>query len=416
MTIAQSTGFDGIRRALGNPNFGVYSAGNAISTIGTWMQRVGVGWLAWELTQSPAWLGILAFANLIPSVFVGPLAGVIADRANRLRVVTVSIGLATLQAAALFALILGGSITIEILLVAVLFHGVVVGFAQPSRKALVVSLVPRGDLPTAVAINSIIFNLARFIGPAIAGVLIVTGGAATVFAVNACSFLAFLIALSRIRIEPEGQFLDRTGAGSIVDQMVAGIRYIAAHPGIGPMFMVYLAISFCARPLVELLPGFAAQTFGRGAETLAMLTSAMGLGAIVAGLSLARRGNAKGLTRMTFYGVTGLILSIPAFAATSQVWLGLGWMFLFGYFMVSTGVGIQTLIQLSVDPAMRGRVLAFHGILFRGGTALGALVVGVVSEWLGLRWSFAGGAAILLMVWIWAVRRRQTIATALEAE
>ena len=170
--------FEGIVRALKNPNYGTYAAGNSVSLIGTWIQRIAVGWLAWELTGSGAWLGAVAFADLFPAVFIGPFGGAVADRLSRLRIITISQALAMVQAVALFWLTFSGAVTIEWLFALVLVNGFVMGFNQPSRLALVPSLVPREDLSTAVAINAIVFNLARFIGPAVAGLLIVSWGVA----------------------------------------------------------------------------------------------------------------------------------------------------------------------------------------------------------------------------------------------
>jgi MFS family permease len=404
----------GIARALGNPNFRIYTAGHSVSLIGSWMQRIAVGWLAWELTESGAWLGGLAFANLIPSVFIGPIAGAIADRTNRLRIVTVAQSLAMAQAFALFGLTASGLIGIESLLGLVLFQGCVQGFNQPSNKALIASLVPRDDLPNAVAINSIIVNLARFIGPAVAAVLIVASGVAAAFAVNALSFLAFLVALARIRLDPEETFVSRAGKGTLTEQIIEGVRYAAGHPGIGPILLLYLAYAACARPLIELLPGFAAEVFDRGAGALAMLTSALGVGAVAAGLVLAQRGDVRGLTRTTLLSVLGLAFAIVAFVASDNFHAAIAAITVVGFCMVSIGVGSQTLVQLSVAPSMRGRVLGLHGILFRGGAGLGALLIGLGSEWVGLRWSFAGAMAVLLMAWLWALRRRAPIAVSLE--
>jgi MFS family permease len=166
-------GLGNISRALAHRDFGVYVAGNSISLIGTWMQRIGVGWLGWELSHSGAVLGLVAFADLFPGVLIGPFGGALADRANRLRVIKVGQTLIMLQALALFVLTASGGINVPLLVALVLFQGAVIGFNQPARLALIPSLVPRPDLATAVAINSIVFNTARFIGPALAGVVIV---------------------------------------------------------------------------------------------------------------------------------------------------------------------------------------------------------------------------------------------------
>jgi MFS family permease len=409
-----ASGNPGILQTLRHPNFGIYTAGHAVSHIGTWMQRVAIGWLAWELTQSTAWLGVVAAANLLPAVFVGPFAGAIADRADRLRVVTLTQKLLMVQAVALFALNVSGLISIEALVGLVAFHGVVVGFNLPANKALVPSLVPRDDLPTALAINSIVFNLARFIGPVVAGVFIVSGGLSAAFAANAVSYLAFLAALSRLNIDAAARMPAEVSGATLLGQVGAGYKYVAGHPGIGPLLVMYAALALTVRPVAEMLPAFAAQVFGKGAETLATLTAAMGLGAIVGGVWLARRGHAPGLTRVTLLSVLGLGLATLLFTSSQALWVGLGAMACFGFFAVSASIGTQTLIQLAVAPNMRGRVFGLHGIIYRGGTAVGALAIGAVSEGVGLRGSVAGATVFLALAWVWAWRRRVFIAAALE--
>lgn len=411
-----ASGTPGILHTLRYPNFGIYTAGHAVSHMGTWMQRVAVGWLAWELTQSTTWLGVVAAANLLPAVFVGPFAGAIADRADRLRLIVMSQRLLMAQAAALFALTAAGLITIEALVGLVAFHGVVVGFNQPANKALVPSLIPRDVLPTALAINSIVFNLARFIGPVVAGVFIVSGGLSAAFAANAVSYLAFLAALSRLRIDAAQRLPAEVSGATLLGLLGAGMRYVAGHPGIGPLLVMYAALALAGRPVVEMLPGFAAQVFGKGAETLATLTAAMGLGAIVGGVWLARRGHAPGLTRATLLSVLGLGLATLLFTSSQALWVGLGAIACFGFFAVSASIGTQTLIQLAVAPNMRGRVFGLHGIIYRGGTAVGALAIGAVSEGVGLQESVAGATVLLALAWIWAWRRRAPIAAALEGD
>ena len=283
-----AAGFGGILRALRNPNYGLYTAGNAVSLIGTWMQRIAVGWLAWQLTGSGAWLGAIAFADLFPTVLVGPFAGAAADRWDRLRVTKVSQALAMLQAITLFGLTWFDLMTIELLFALTVALGVIAGFNQPARLALIPSLVRREDLSAAVAINSIIFNSARFVGPAVAGLMIVTGGVAAAFAVNALSFVFFLVALARIRLPAEPPAPPRARS-SLFRDVGDGIRYTASHQGIAPMMILLIVVCLCVRPVVELLPGFAAAVFASGAGGLAVLTSTIGAGAVLGGLWLARR-------------------------------------------------------------------------------------------------------------------------------
>ena len=408
-----STGFGGVARAFQHRNFRIYITGNAISLVGTWMQRIAVGWLTWELTQSGFWLGLVSCADLLPAVFFGPFGGVLADRFNRRHIMMITQMIALVQATVLFTLTVAGLINVELLALLVLVNGVVIGFNQPARLALMPSLVPREDLSTAIAINSVAFNLARFLGPAVAGLLIVTIGVAGAFAANALSFLAFVIALSRLRLTAEAETGAGGGRASVLEQLGEGIAYTVRHPGIGPMLLLLAMVSLGVRPFVELMPGFAAQVFGRGADGLAMLSSTVGIGAVITGVWLARRGGG-GLTRLVLLNALFVSLAIIAFTASDNFWLGLLAVGVAGMAMVATGVSMQTLMQMSVDGAMRGRVLSLYGIIFIGGPAAGALIMGTLSEALGLRLPLAAGATLAVAVWLWTWRKRRAIAAALE--
>jgi predicted MFS family arabinose efflux permease len=404
------TGLRAIAQTLAHPSFGTYIAGNSVSLIGTWMQRIGVGWLAWELSHSGAVLGLVAFADLFPTVVIGPFGGALADRVDRVRVIKVAQLLIMAQSLALFALTASGLITVPLLLALVLFSGVVIGFNQPARLALVPSLVPRRDLATAVAINSIVFNSARFIGPALAGVVIVGLGISAVFLINALSFLAFLFALWRLRLAPIGM---PAKPGSVLDAVAEGLRYTVAHRGIGPILLLQAVLAVSARPFFELLPGFAAEVFGRGAPGLAMLSASVGIGAVAGGFWLAQPGSQARLTRVVLVSSLLIALSTLGFALSDGFTIAIACVAIAGFAMVAAGTGTQTLLQTAVDEGMRGRVLSLFGLIFRGGPALGALVMGGASELVGLQAPLAAGALLGLIACALLLRRRHAIARAL---
>ncbi|MGI9507782.1 MAG: MFS transporter, partial [Geminicoccaceae bacterium] len=279
-----------IPRTLGQPNYGIYVAGNSLSLIGSWMQRVAVGWLAWELSGSGAVLGLVAFADLAPTLMIGPFGGALADRLDRRRLLTIGQSINMVLSFVLAILTASGMMTVPLLVMIIGLNGAVIGINQPARLALVAGLVPREHLPTAVAINSLVFNLARFIGPAIAGLVILYFSIALVFLLNALSFISFLVALNRLDLPA----IDHRSGGarqpSMLQAIGEGLRYVVRHPGIGPLLALNATLAITARPYVELLPGFAGAVFDRGAGGLAMLSSAVGMGAIAAGLFLAQRG------------------------------------------------------------------------------------------------------------------------------
>jgi MFS family permease len=402
-------GLGNIPRTLAHRDFGIYVAGNGVSLIGTWMQRIGVGWLAWELSHSGAVLGLVAFADLFPGVLIGPFGGALADRVDRLRVIKIAQGLIMLQALALFALTASGAITVPLLIALVLFQGAVIGFNQPARLALIPSLVPRADLATAVAINSIVFNTARFIGPACAGLAIFALDISAVFALNALSFLAFLFALARLRL---ARFAPPKAERSMLAAVAEGLGYALRHPGIGPILLLQALLAVCARPFVELLPGFAAD-FGRGAPGFAVLSSTIGIGAIVGGLWLAQRPADAGLPKIVLLTSILTGLAVLGFALCPWFWPAVVVVAFAGFVMVVAGAGTQTVLQTAVEERMRGRVLSLFGLIFRGGPALGALVMGVASEVFGLQAPLTVGALLGLLAAALLWRRREAIGRSL---
>jgi MFS family permease len=404
----------GLRRiaaALSQTNYRAFTIGNAISLIGTWLQRIAVGWLAWQLTKSGTWLGLVAFADLFPTVLLSPVAGALADRFERLRIVLITQVVAMLQAIGLAVLVYADEMTIERLFALTVALGVANALNQPARLALIPSLVEREHLPSAVAINSIVFNSARFVGPAAAGFAIAHGGIGFAFLVNALSYVAFLISLAMIRLTPAELAPTRR---SILGDTVDGYTYAAKHPGIGPMLALMAITSLCTRAFVELLPGFADAVFDRGPEGLAWLTAATGLGAMAGGLWMAQRPTTKGVTSIIVGNVLLISVALIGFVATRNFEFAFCCLLVAGFSLVVNGIGAQTLVQHAAAPHMRGRVMATYGMIFRGGPALGALVMGTLSSQIGLQLAVGAGAVLCALTWLWARRLRTRMAQALE--
>ncbi len=398
--------FGAVRRAFGNRNFAIYTAGSSITLVGLWVQRLGVGWLTWELTNSGFWLGVVAFADLFPAVVVGPFAGVLADRLDRLRLAVVCQTLSLAQTVALFALTVTGVVGLASVVALSLFLGIVRAVYQPVRLSLIPALVREDDLPAAVAISSVIFNLARFIGPALAGVIITARGVAPTFALYALTVIALLFALSRLRID--GVVAAAGMRRGMLAEIGEGLAYTARHDAVGPLLLLMLAVSVLARPVAELFPAFADAIFGRGAAGLAWLTSAVGFGAVIGGVWLAVRGTAQGLVLVAVGGSAWCALSLLLFTATTAFWVAVPAIGVFGVAAVAIAIATQTLLLGAVENAMRGRVLSLYGVIFRGGPAVGALLMGAASGPFGLRIPFAIGALLCLAAAIplWRSRRR----------
>ena len=263
--------FRALRSVFANANFLHYIYGNSFSQFGIWVQRVAVAWLTWELTQSPFWLGLMAFADFAPSVVCAPLAGAIADRVDRLRGIKITQAIGGLQCVALVVLTGTGAITVEILLGLTFLLGVVMAFNQPLRLAVIPSLVGAKDMSAAVSVNSLTFNIARITGPAIAGLTILHFGIAPCFAICALSYFIFVFALLSVRVQgqiPRGQ---RRTLRDLPAEIMAGIHYCRSHAGIGPVMVLMAIVAIAGRSYTELLPGFAAEVFDRGADGFAIL-------------------------------------------------------------------------------------------------------------------------------------------------
>ena len=414
LPIALAGRLEPVLSALSNRDFKLFSIGNVGSHIGTWIQRVAVGWLTWEMTRSGFWLGVVAFADLFPTVILAPFSGAVADRVHKLTATKVIQSVNLLQASLLAGFTLIGAMTVEILLVLVIFGGISVSFGQPVRLAIVPSLVPHKDLTAAIGINSMIFNGARFIGPMIAGLLIVQFGVGYAFVVNAVSFAIFIAVLSLIRFERGEAPPPRRSIRNIPREIAEGYGYAVRHPGIGPVLVILTLLAILARPYMELLPGFADAVFGRGAVGLAWLTSMTGFGALLGAAWLAQRGAVVGLTETTIAAIAMLSCALIGFAATDFFWLAVPCLVVAGFAMIVVGVGEQTLMQNAVAPELRGRVMSLYGMIGRGAPAVGALIMGALSSYVGLQWPVLGGAVLCLGVWLWARSKRHVMRTALE--
>ena len=406
-------GLGKIVQAFTHRNYRIYAAGNAVSLTGVWMQRVAVGWLAWSLTHSGTWLGIVSMAEFFPVVFLSPLAGALADRRDRVGIIRVTQIAGSIEASLLAVLVYTGAITIELLFGLTLILGIFNAVAQPSRLALIPTLVDRAALPSALAINAIIFNSARFLGPAVAGVVIAKLSVAAAFTVNAVTYVAFLIAMTNLR---GIRALPVAATQGVLKASAEAYGYASRHPGIAPMLLLFTITTIGTRGFVELFPGFADSVFGRGPEGLATLTSTVGLGAIFGAGWMLLRPAVSGLTALVLGNTLMISLAILGFTLTDRFTIALPCVFLAGTAMTITGVGAQTLIQAAVDIRMRGRIMALYGMIFRAGPALGAVLMGSLSERFGLRLPLAVGALVSCAFWAWTRLKQKRIAETLETD
>lgn len=389
--------------ALKSRNFLIYLAGNTVSLHGLWLYRVALAWFAWQLSGSELWVGVVAFTQFAPAVIFGPIFGVLADRFDRRASSILINSMSVLNMLLLGLLTSLGYIDIRVLALMSLMQGVLDGAHSPVRMSIVPNLVERGQLQSAIALTSVSFNLSRFIGPAIAGIVIAVWGVATAFVINGVSYLSVIAAMLIVRLNPSSKPSDKHKHPWT--ELVDGARYVFNHKGLrGPLIIAALGSVF-GRGALEMLPVFADSVFRGDAATLAMLTSAIGGGAVLTGLLLSR--GTQWLTTGVLYvaiTVSGFLVvglgSIDTFEIALFIVAGLG------ISLSLSGVGSQILIQTLVDDELRGRVSSFWGMIAFGGTSLGSLAVGAAAHAWGLQSAVIGTGVLCVGIAFLASRSR----------
>lgn len=368
--------------ALSTRNFLIYLVGSTVSLHGLWIYRVALGWFTWQLTGSEFWVGVVAFTQFAPAVFFGPLFGVLVDRVDRRKASIFINTCSMVNMLLLGALSAMGQVDIFVLTALSLVQGSLDGAHIPVRMTLVPNLVSREQLQSAIATTSISFNVSRFVGPAIAGLIIATLGVSAAFALNGISYLAIVGALFFVKLRPTASREKKPG--DVWSELLDGIRYVRKHRTIRSLLIMIAVGSLFGRGALEMLPAFADAIFARGSSGLAILTSVIGVGAVATGLVLSRstRWLNIGVIRMS---VVSAGLLIVAFGTNSAFWLAVPIVTLLGVILSLGGVGSQILLQSLVDEEVRGRVSSLWGMIAFGGTALGGLIVGSASAAFGLQ-------------------------------
>ena len=403
-----------IARVWRNADYRLFMLGSAPYYTTTWMQRVAIGWLAWELSHSHAWVGAIAAADLGPMIILSPLAGAIVDRTEPVRLMRQAQAVMITQAVLVAALVLTGAMTVGLLFAL----SIVSGCAQPvytaARQIIVPSLVPRVDLPSAVSLDASIFHASRFIGPAVAALAIPVIGVGGTCAIHVagCSYFSWMA--GRLPRDTRSRPSSRLHRGLVAD-IAESVRYIHAHGAFWPLFLMLTVVSVAVRPLQELLPGFAGDVFHAGAGGLAWLTSSMGVGSLAAAVFLALRGGAAGLASVSILAVCGLSIATFGFVATRHLAHAIAFSAMFGFTLTLMGVSIQALVQSTVSDQLRGRVMSLYALLFRGLPALGAVTIGALAEIIGLRAAFALSAGVCWGLWLMVARREREIEEGMRA-
>jgi len=387
-------------RALRHRNFQLFFSGQLVSLIGTWMQNVAQAWLVYRLTGSSLLLGAVGFANQIPVLLIAPFSGTAVDRSNRHRLVITTQTASLILAAILAWLTLSGYVrreTIWTVFVLAVLLGIVNSFDIPGRQAFLVDMVGKEDLMNAIALNSSMFNGARVVGPAIAGILVAKIGEGWCFAANAVSYVAVIIGLLMMNV----RCAPRSGKGSPLEDIVEGFRWVNRTRVIRALLLLLGLISLVGMPYTVLMPVFADKILHGGARGLGILMGATGVGALLGALTLASKTGVRGLGRWVALSCAGFGASLVLFSFSRWFWLSAALLLPAGYSVMLQMACSNTLIQTMVPDQLRGRVMALYSMMFMGMAPFGALFGGALAEQMGAPLTVALGGVACVMGAIW---------------
>jgi MFS family permease len=382
-------------RALRHRDFRLWWFGQMVSLVGTWIQFVAQNWLVYRLTGSPAMLGLVNFVGLVPTLPLSLWAGSLADRFDKRRLVIIAQALLFVQAAALAALTVTGVVRVWHVMVMAFVFGVARALDVPARQSFVIEMVGKEDLTNAIALNSTIFNIARTAGPAVAGLLVMAIGEGLAFVVNAVSFLPVIGALlmmrtSSIRRKP------RSTAGR---QIVAGLRYAGRNQYVWLIMSLVGVSAFFVMPYSVLMPVFAKEVFGGGADVYGYLLTFAGLGALAGALTVASLGPRSPRGVLLSAANVAFAAFVFSFAFVRAFWLAAAILAAVGFCFVVQNSLANTLIQLNVPDRLRGRVMSIYFLVFMGAMRLGSLQAGYVARYVNVQAALVIGASASL---VWA--------------
>ena len=380
-------------------NFRLFWTGQTVSLIGTWMQQVGQGWLALELTNSAFMVGLVSAAGSFPVLLLSLYGGVVADRRSKLRIVIVCQALLLVEAAALWWFTWASRINIGWLLALTTIGGVISAFEIPARQAMIVELVSKEDLVDAIALNSGGFNLARIVGPSIAAIILAKFGLAWCFGINALSYFAVLASLGRIKLP---RWTPVQHLVSPAEQLKQGLNYIRSSRSVSGLMGVIAVYSIFGFQYLSMMPVVARDVLHTGASGYGLLLTFVGIGALTGALSLAglgariRRGRLFNATAYAFAGLTIL------FSLMRSVHLAAFVLLFLGLTMLINGALANGILQSVVPDELRGRVMATYVFVYVGFTPIGSFIAGAMARFVGVQWAIFTGGVIMLAYSLWA--------------
>ncbi|MEQ8221357.1 MAG: MFS transporter [Candidatus Eremiobacterota bacterium] len=396
-------------RSLGNRNYLLFFIGQGISLIGTWFQFTAMSWLIYRLTASSFLLGVVSFTGQFPAFILSPFAGVIADRINRKNVLIITQALYMVQSLILALLVLNNSITIWQVILLSLLAGIISGFDMTVRNSFVSDMVENKEhLGNAIALNSSLFNLARLIGPTVAGLVISMAGEGLCFLINSISFLSIILALLAMKI-------NRAGRDTKKLEFFQGIKdgFSYAFDSVPIKMTLFLTgiISLTVMPYGVIMPVFAKEIFHGGPQTLGFLMSASGLGAFAGALAIASKETSRGFEKLISTGAFISGISLAALAFSSNFYISMVLIFLTGFGMIIFFTSSNTLVQTTAEEHMCGRVMSLYTMSFMGTMPLGSIFAGSLSQKIGVQYTvLIGGLSCLIgaLIFIMELRKKYT--------
>jgi MFS family permease len=396
-------------RALRHRNFRLFVSGQSISLIGTWMTRVATSWLVYRLTGSALLLGIVGFAGQIPTFLFASFAGVLVDRLDRRKILVWTQTLASLQSFALAVLTLAHRINIHEIIALSILQGMINAFDMPGRQAFLMQMVEdKLDLGNAIAINSSMVNMARLIGPALAGLIIGAAGEGYCFTIDGVSYLAVIASLLMIRVKIAPSSNVRT---SMWDQLKEGWIYVAGFPPVRIILTLFALLSLMGMPFTVLMPIFASSVLHGGPHTLGFLLGASGIGALVSAVSLAVRKNVRGLTTMIQISAALFGFGLICFGLSRALWLSMLLMLVVGFGMMQGMAASNTIIQTLIPEDKRGRVMSYYTMAFVGMAPFGSLLAGALADKFGAPHAVMITGAFCVAGSVWFTTQLKSIRT-----
>ena len=374
-------------RALRHRNYRLFFAGQFVSLTGTWIQQVALSWLIYSLTKSPLLMGSIMFAGSIPSLLVSPFAGVYIDRVNQYKTLIILQALFMIEAFVVAILALTGVIQVWHIVVLSVLMGITSAFDMPLRQAFVVQLIDASeDLGNAISLNSSCFNLARLIGPAIAGVIIASVGEGICFLLNAISYIAVIYALLLMKIKAKP--IHKKTSVNVIQELKEGFKSAFDSIPIRSIIIFIATTSLIGMSFPVLMPIFAKEILKGDAQTMGFLMSASGVGALWGALYLAGKRSVLGLEKWICFASLLFGTGLVGLAFVDKFWVALALLFVIGFGMVVIIAACNTMIQDLVDDDKRGRIMSLYTMAFMGTAPVGSLCGGAIAEKIGVEHTF----------------------------